>query len=113
MPPPFCAVVHSDISLHKDAYLGVGCRAAILAFDASAGSLIVLASLASSRRARRSRASASSFERLTALFRTGSKGWPQSRCLTRMWRNRMLSASFFAFFAGGGWPDLSDRPRYL
>mmetsp|Transcript_55040 Transcript_55040/g.119996 ORF Transcript_55040/g.119996 Transcript_55040/m.119996 type:complete len:227 (-) Transcript_55040:972-1652(-) len=107
MPPPFCAVVHSENSLHTDKYFGVGWSAASFALEASAGSFIVLASWVSSRSALRRISSASSRVREMGLFLTGSNGWPQSRCFTTMCRRRTLSASFRAFFAAGG-PALSS-----
>mmetsp|Transcript_584 Transcript_584/g.1637 ORF Transcript_584/g.1637 Transcript_584/m.1637 type:complete len:227 (+) Transcript_584:121-801(+) len=107
MPPPFCAVVHSESSLHKDTYFGDGWSAASFALEASTGNFSVLTSRDSSRSAFRRMSSASSRVRIMGLFLTGSKGWPQSRCFTTMCRNRTLSASFRAFLAAGG-PVLSS-----
>mmetsp|Transcript_107265 Transcript_107265/g.201909 ORF Transcript_107265/g.201909 Transcript_107265/m.201909 type:complete len:248 (+) Transcript_107265:137-880(+) len=103
MPPPFCAVVHSDISLQSSRYLGVGCRAACCALDLSVGNFIAFASEISSRSALRSDVSASPRVRTTGLFRTGSNGCPQSLCFTRMCRSRTLESvsSSFCFFDTG------------
>eukprot|EP00405_Crypthecodinium_cohnii_P002018 CAMPEP_0194774042 /NCGR_PEP_ID=MMETSP0323_2-20130528/56584_1 /TAXON_ID=2866 ORGANISM="Crypthecodinium cohnii, Strain Seligo" /NCGR_SAMPLE_ID=MMETSP0323_2 /ASSEMBLY_ACC=CAM_ASM_000346 /LENGTH=169 /DNA_ID=CAMNT_0039709411 /DNA_START=540 /DNA_END=1049 /DNA_ORIENTATION=+ len=108
MPPPFCAVVHSESSLQRETYFGDGCSAASFAFEASIEVFVFLASWLSSRSAVLSIASASSRERTIGLPRTGSKGCPQSRCLTTMCRSRTLSASFLAFLAAGGPPAFSS-----